>query len=449
MSMIVYFLKVSVSLALFWLMYRLVFKRLTFFAFNRFFLIGSVILSFTLPLVRFMDHPINLAIANYTLGIDWEQITLAPHMMDTAARESSSAFPLSVLLWVYFAVAAFLAAKGIFGFLNARKKYAHGLVQKKAGITFIVSRKLKVPFTVFRTIYLDPYTFEKSVTPVIRHEMVHARQLHSLDLLMMEFACAFLWFNPFVFLFRRSIRDNHEYLADDLANENRQDLVSYMQALSDTMTRSVYPVYASYFTSSTIKKRIIMLTNKKSNSYKKWLYLLMVPVIGLAVMSFQQPLEESISNSSMIEIVKENSALVSVVSADGDIPSRFPLDKKSKNSVTLNYGWEGKNPVTGEKMKHKGIDLKAEKGTPVYATANGVVAKSTETKAYGKVILIKHKEGFTSLYAHLDELLIEAGADVRIGDKIGTVGNTGYSTGPHLHYEVMKNGENVNPGDYF
>lgn len=447
--MIVYILKVTVALALFWLMYRLVFKRLTFFAFNRFYLLGSVLLSFSLPLVRFLDHPINLSIADYSLGIDWEQITLAPQIMDATAVDSSSGSPLSVLLWVYFVVAVFFVARGMVGFLRVRKKYTQGIVQKKAGITYVVNRDLEVPFTVFRTIYLDAYTYEECVTPVIRHEMVHARQLHSVDLFIMEFACAFLWFNPFVFLFRRSIRDNHEYLADDLANENRQDLVSYMQALSDTLSRSVYPVYASYFTSSTIKKRIIMLTNKKSNSIKKWLYLLMVPVIGLTVMSFQQPVEDVISNSSMNETVKDNSALAPVLSADGDIPSRFPLDKKSKHSVTLNYGWEGKNPVSGEKMKHKGIDLKAETGTPIYATANGVVAKSTETKAYGKVILIKHKEGYSSLYAHLDELLIEAGAEVKIGAKIGTVGSTGYSTGPHLHYEVMKNGENVNPADYF
>jgi len=281
MSIIVYFLKVSVSLMLFWLMYRLVFKKLTFFAFNRFFLLGSVLLSFTIPLIKFNSSSLNMSIADYTLGIDWEQFVFAPNVMESTALNSSSGIALSVLLWGYIIIVAALASRGIIGFLKVRSRYATGLVQRRAGIKWYVNRDLKVPFTVFRTIYLDSHTYEAGITPVIRHEMVHARQLHSVDLLIMEFVCAFLWFNPFVFLFRRYIRDNHEYLADNLAHENRGDLVHYMQTLSETLTRSVYPVYASYFTSSTLKKRIIMLTNKKSRSNKRWLYLLTVPALSI------------------------------------------------------------------------------------------------------------------------------------------------------------------------
>jgi murein DD-endopeptidase MepM/ murein hydrolase activator NlpD len=446
MSLIVYFLKVSVALVLFWLMYRLVFKKLTFFAFNRFFLIGSVVLSFTLPLIRLMDRPLNLPIVDYSFGIDWEQIAFVPQAMEPSATVPSAGFSLSVVLWIYFFVAAVLVIKGMFGFLRVRKRYTNAYMQKKSGITYYVNRNLKTPFTIFRTIYLDPYTFERGITPVIRHEMVHARQLHSVDLLFMEFACAFLWFNPFVFLFRRCIRDNHEYLADDLANENRSDLIHYMQTLSETLTRSVYPVYASYFTSSTLKKRIIMLTNKKSRSYKKFLYLLIIPLVGLAVMSFQQPVENVIDKTTNTKL---NEAASNPIPGDPAIPSRFPLDKNHKESVTLNFGWEGKNPVSGEMMKHKGIDLRAPIGTPVYATADGVIGKATEHDGYGKVIVINHGDTFVTLYAHLDEILVDADEKVKIGDKIGTVGNTGKSTGPHLHYEVRKGGDNVDPADYF
>ena len=95
MSIIVYFLKVSVSLMLFWLMYRLVFKKLTFFAFNRFFLLGSVLLSFTIPLIKFNNSPLNMSIADYTLGIDWEQFVFAPNVMESTALNSSSGITLS------------------------------------------------------------------------------------------------------------------------------------------------------------------------------------------------------------------------------------------------------------------------------------------------------------------------------------------------------------------
>lgn len=446
MSIIVYFLKVSVALAIFWLMYSMVFRRLTFFTFNRLFLIGSVLLSFILPLVRFVDHPISLAIADYSLGINWEQIAYAPQEIESTAVEASSGLSLSILLWIYFIATGCFIIRGMIAFLAIRRKHSVDLVGKKAGITYVVGRELDVPFTVFRRIYLDPRTYQESITPVIRHEMVHARQLHSVDLLIMEFACAFLWFNPFVFLFKRSIRDNHEYLADDHASRNRNDLIPYMQALSDTLNRSVSPAYASYFTSSTIKKRIIMLTNRKTPRFKKFLYLLIIPVIALTVMSFQQPVEDVLGDPVSFNL--ESGGIIAAVD-DPSIPSRFPLEEKFKKRVTLNYGWEGLNPVTKEKMVHKGIDFKAPQGTAVYATADGVVAKSMYHEGYGKLIILKHEKGYSSLYAHLDERKVEAGEKVKIGQKIGTVGTTGRSTGDHLHYEVRKDGENVDPSEYY
>ena len=191
-----------------------------------------------------------------------------------------------------------------------------------------------------------------------------------------------------------------------------------------------------------------MLTNKKSHSNKKWLYLLIVPVIGLAVMSFQQPVEDVLNETELVQFEKGNSITVSI--KDGpDIPTRFPLDKKQESDVTLNFGWEGLNPVTKEKMVHKGIDFRAPKGTAVYATANGVVSKSTDHEGYGNLVVLKHSEGYATLYAHLNERLVEAGDEVKIGKKVGTVGTTGRSTGDHLHYEVLKDGENVDPSEYF
>ncbi len=189
-----------------------------------------------------------------------------------------------------------------------------------------------------------------------------------------------------------------------------------------------------------------MLTNKKSRSNKKWLYLLVIPVVGLAVMSFQQPVENVLNETANHQLSEASSI---PLAGDPAIPSRFPLDKNHKESVTLNFGWEGKNPISGEKMKHQGIDLRAPIGTPVYATADGVIGKATEHDGYGKVIFIKHGDTFVTLYAHLDEMLVEAEEKVKKGYKIGAVGNTGKSTGPHLHYEVRKGGENVDPSDYY
>ncbi|WP_077247537.1 peptidoglycan DD-metalloendopeptidase family protein [Bacillus sp. FJAT-27225] len=88
---------------------------------------------------------------------------------------------------------------------------------------------------------------------------------------------------------------------------------------------------------------------------------------------------------------------------------------------------------------HKGIDIAGELGVPVIAVNDGTVTKSYLSVSYGNVILVKHQNGFESVYAHLDKRLVNEGAPVKKGQKIGTMGNTGYSTGVHLHFELHKN----------
>ena len=101
-------------------------------------------------------------------------------------------------------------------------------------------------------------------------------------------------------------------------------------------------------------------------------------------------------------------------------------------------------------MMHKGVDLAAAEGTPVRVTANGVVAKTEDwPEGYGKYIVVVHSDVYATLYAQLSEMKVKAGDRVKRGDVIGLVGSSGLSTAPHLHYEVRKNGEAVDPADYF
>ena len=96
-----------------------------------------------------------------------------------------------------------------------------------------------------------------------------------------------------------------------------------------------------------------------------------------------------------------------------------------------------------------GIDVAAPAGTPVYATAAGVIRKAGEEKGWGKLVIMEHGDGYNSFYAHLSEIEVEYGTRVLKGQVIGRVGNTGQSTGPHLHYEVRHNGKHRNPADFF
>jgi len=98
---------------------------------------------------------------------------------------------------------------------------------------------------------------------------------------------------------------------------------------------------------------------------------------------------------------------------------------------------------------HRGIDIVAPLGTNIYAAGDGVVEFSGYRGAYGYTVIINHKNGYTTLYAHCKNLLVQKNQYVKRGDIIATVGNTGSATGTHLHYEVRKNGFNMNPEHYF
>ena len=126
------------------------------------------------------------------------------------------------------------------------------------------------------------------------------------------------------------------------------------------------------------------------------------------------------------------------------VPSRMPL---AGAVLTSNYGMRT-HPVLGGTRKHHGIDLAAPTGTPVYATADGVVSKADWFSSYGLYISLEHGASLQTRYAHLSRLAVAAGDTVRKGDLIGYVGSTGRSTGPHLHYEVRVDGVAVNPIPY-
>lgn len=108
------------------------------------------------------------------------------------------------------------------------------------------------------------------------------------------------------------------------------------------------------------------------------------------------------------------------------------------------------HPTYKEMRFHTGIDFKAKKGAPVFATADGYVEKIVYNHAgYGNYLIIKHNEEYLTLYSSLDEIDVQQGQEVKQGETIASVGKTPASTGTHLHYEIMKNGEKVNPKDYF
>jgi murein DD-endopeptidase MepM/ murein hydrolase activator NlpD len=131
------------------------------------------------------------------------------------------------------------------------------------------------------------------------------------------------------------------------------------------------------------------------------------------------------------------------------IPAIQPVSNKDLDRVASGFGMRI-DPVYGTLKFHKGLDFTAPKGTPIYATGNGIVKDAgLSNKGYGNHVVINHGYGYETLYGHMVKIKVKRGQRVKRGQLIGWVGSTGKSTGPHCHYEVHINGEEINPVYFF
>ncbi|RLD43847.1 MAG: M23 family peptidase [Bacteroidetes bacterium] len=131
------------------------------------------------------------------------------------------------------------------------------------------------------------------------------------------------------------------------------------------------------------------------------------------------------------------------------IPGIQPVSNKDLKRIASGFGYRI-HPIYKTLRMHEGIDFTAPIGTPIYATGNGTVERlKSRMSGYGKVVKIDHGYGYETLYAHMSKIIVRPGQKVKRGEIIGYVGNTGRSTGPHLHYEVIKNKRPINPVHFF
>ncbi len=152
---------------------------------------------------------------------------------------------------------------------------------------------------------------------------------------------------------------------------------------------------------------------------------------------------ESRSQDEVVQLAENKEKLFAA------IPAIQPISNKQLIALASGFG-QRIHPVYKVKKMHSGIDFAAEIGTPIYATADGkVVAVDVKFSGYGKLVEIDHGFGYRSRYAHMHEFAVRVGQNIKRGDLVGYVGNTGLSTAPHLHYEVLINGNQVDPVHYF
>ncbi len=166
----------------------------------------------------------------------------------------------------------------------------------------------------------------------------------------------------------------------------------------------------------------------------------------------QQAPRAAVSEAANLAASSRTTPLISFASSSFrhpsvSIPSRLPVETAAGFRMSSGFGMR-EHPVLGGARMHKGVDLPAPIGTPVHATADGVVERADWFSSYGLYVAIEHGGNIETRYGHMSRLNVAAGQHVHKGDVIGYVGTTGRSTGPHLHYEVRVSGEAVNPVPY-
>lgn len=172
------------------------------------------------------------------------------------------------------------------------------------------------------------------------------------------------------------------------------------------------------------KEKLILEARSKIDQMKKSMYV------------------QTKSYDDIAKLIKNKSEMMSCM------PAIQPVANKGLTRLTSGFGMRV-HPIYKVGQFHPGIDFAAPQGTPIYATADGTVEKSEFEGGYGNHITINHGYGYKTLYGHMYEMRVRKGQKVKRGELIGSVGSTGFSTAPHVHYEVLYNGEHVNPVFYF
>lgn len=291
----------------------------------------------------------------------------------------------------------------------------------------------------------DPLCMEAAIA----HEMAHVARFDALWLGLQNLLQAVYFFNPVVWITRGLISQAREQLCDaTVVAADRLAAKDYVGGLLDVLRLELREVEAPTMTARTrrIGVRILNIFEREGRPGPRiGEALVLASVLGL----FLLPLGPPGADASQGPVAE--AAAQTLPERATTEPLTF-VNPVAKGRVTWGWGPGHLDPFTHEEVSHRGIDLAAPSGTPVVSPADGVVRVATESfeasAAAGTVILIDHGDGLSTFFAHLDSLEVVEGQKIERGAVIATVGSTGKSTGPHLHFEVRRNGEAVNPADF-
>ena len=430
-----YIIKVSAVQSVFFIFYFVILKKRTGVIHQRIFLITSMMFSFIIPFIRVTYPGNSINIPSGLLKFNETFNDYFTQNVNTAYDHPSGLSWLKFLYLIYFTGMVVCIYRFLASIISLFHIIRQGKVYRHDHFKLVFSDEDISPFSFFHFIMLNRNFYsDAELKNIIVHENVHIKQLHSADIILIEIIQVLTWFNPLLSHVKRSVKAIHEYIADRCVIESGTDPLEYQMLLIRQNFNHKTTNLTSHLNVSLIKKRIMMLSDYPKTMNRNRRYFLVIPLFAIMLMAFCYKNIVSPGQSQ-----SENRPCISPV-------------EKDKIKVTSGYGMRI-HPIYKKEMMHEGIDLAAAEGTPVVATADGIIKEivdeNRDPKGYGKFIVIIHDQTYMTMYAQLSEVLVKEKQSVKKGEIIGRVGKSGLSTAPHLHYEVWKNNEKVNPADYF
>ena len=290
-----YIAKLSLALAVVYIFYVLLLRRLTFYNWNRWYLLGYTALSFIIPLINIMPELKRKELDKTNL------LTWIPSMGVEHLTEEKSFFQ-NVGLWdwalmLFFTGSLLLLIKFLFKFYSFKKmKNSARLISGELTKIYQLDADI-APFSFGNAIFINKKKYtDEELQEIIRHEFVNIKQKHTLDIIWCELLCIINWMNPFVWLLRKAIKQNLEFIADDKVLQHGYDKSEYQYLLLKVMGNRQF-AFTNHFNFSSLKNRIIMMNTIKSAKIHLAKFLFLLPVIAVLLLAFRREVKEKMMTS--------------------------------------------------------------------------------------------------------------------------------------------------------
>lgn len=338
-SAVNFIIESGVSLSLLATIYVFFLRKETFFRINRLFLLGSIIFSVVLPLLKFKifsPKPTLLAEVTVTPYRNMiEAVTIYSH--DFSGSVEQAILSADLLIFAYIAGVLFFLGRFLFRIFQLVIIIRKNRVQKMDGFKLVILEKEVSPFSFLDYVFVnDSLQKKEGYDRMIAHELEHVKQGHSIDVMVLELLTVFQWFNPFMWMMRRAIRENHEYLADQAVLVSGVNRGYYKKLLLDQFVGGQL-VIANNFNYSIIKKRIIMMSKIKSSKIALTKITFGVLVAAALIVAFACEQKESVE---MEPVVTEQSVKITFQGDKLKIDGTAEDVNKLKSMFTENSGFE-------------------------------------------------------------------------------------------------------------